>query len=188
MFLPQDTPFGGDAFGRAASHMRLPATASVASAAPIEISATPSATISTGQGWIVRPAQRSDLWAAAELMHDSFAGGPKGGFDRWLTTVRLALDLEQRLTPWAWSRHLQLVAEEDDGGGLIGFAELWAEDDQCIEDTEAIVPQPALFNVCVAEAAQGRGIGRELMSVSESQCRAWGERFLFLKARGEPEP
>ena len=50
------------------------------------------------------------------------------------------------------------------------------------------MPQPALFNVCVAEAAQGRGIGRELMSVSESQCRAWGERFLFLKARGEPEP
>ena len=136
--------------------MRVPiATSPVASSTAPIAPVTPIA-ISTGQGWVVRPAQRSDLWAAAELMHDSFAGGPKGGVDRWLTTCRLALDLEQRLTPWAWSRHLQLVAEEDDGGGLIGFAELWAKDDQCIEDTEAIVPQPALFNVCVAEAAQGQ--------------------------------
>ena len=169
--------------------MRVPLATSAApvasSTAPIATPATPSP-ISTGQGWVVRPAQRSDLWAAAELMHDSFAGGPKGGVDRWLTTCRLALDLEQRMTPWAWSRHLQLVAEEADsseGDGLIGFAELWAEDDQCVEDTEASVPQPALFNVCVAKAAQGRGIGRELMSVSESQCRTWGERFLFLKVR-----
>ena len=160
--------------------MRVPIATS-----PVASSTAPIA-ISTGQGWVVRPAQRSDLWAAAELMHDSFAGEPKGGVDRWLTTCRLALDLEQRMTPWAWSRHLQLVAEEADsslGDGLIGFAELWAEDDQCVEDTEASVPQPALFNVCVAEAAQGRGIGRELMSVSESQCRSWGERFLFLKVR-----
>ena len=171
----------------AAERMRVPTAISTiaSSTAPIVTSATPTA-ISIGQGWVVRPAQRSDLWAAAELMHDSFAGGPKGGVDRWLTTVRLALDLEQRMTPWAWSRHLQLVAEEADsssGDGLIGFAELWAEDDKCVEDTEASVPQPALFNVCVAEAAQGRGIGRELMSVSESQCRTWGERFVFLKVR-----
>jgi len=158
----------------------------VASAAPPSTTPGGEGQYGTGQGWVVRPAQRRDLWACAELMHDSFAGGPKGGVDRWLTTCRLALDLEQRMTPWSWSRHLQLVAEETDsssGDGLIGFAELWAEDDQCIEDTEASVPQPALFNVCVAQTAQGRGIGRELMSVSEDQCRTWGEKFLFLKVQ-----
>jgi len=128
-------------------------------------------------------AQRSDLWGAASLMHDAFAAPDRRGVERWLTTCRLALDLEQRMTPWAWDRHRQYVAEGASGSGLLGFAELWAEDNACLEAVNSSVPQPALFNVCVAREARGRGIGRALLRRSEEQCVAWGERYLFLKVK-----
>lgn len=136
--------------------------------------------------WIVRPAARSDLWRAATLMQDAFTAPGRPGIDRWLTTCRLALDIEQRMTPWDWARHRQFVVEAasaGEGEGLLGFAELWAEDDACLEDRNATVPQPALFNVCVSPAAEGRGIGRALLQRAEEECLAWEERYLFLKVK-----
>lgn len=144
--------------------------------------------------WRIRPATRSDILPIALLMGDSFAAQeptfsspkPQSSFDKWLTTGLLALDIERRCTTWAWSRHLQLVAESS-GGGLVGFVEIWGEDEDSIGNRDAPTPQPCLFNLCVQQNARRLGIAQALIERCEATCLEWGERELFLKVRLDNE-
>jgi ribosomal protein S18 acetylase RimI-like enzyme len=151
--------------------------------------------LSTSAPHTVRLAQRNDLAKLAVLLHDSFraqeptftsaasfAGDTKRELVRAMTIVRLALDMEQRLTPWDWCRHAQLVAENSNGQ-LLGFVEVWAEDALSLHNTSAVTPQPVLFNLCVAPDARRTGVARDLVRAVEGQCRRWDEELLFLKVR-----
>ena len=149
----------------------------------------------------VRLARRTDLLPLAVLVHDtfaayeptyetsaSFAAGPvRSAWLRAVTTARLALDIEQRMTPWDWCRHAMFVAESADGR-LVGFCECWGEDAASLGNASATAPQPVLFNLCVAEDARRTGIARDLVHGCERQCVSWGDRQLFLKVREDNEP
>ena len=153
--------------------------------------------LSTSAPHTVRLAQRNDLAKSAVLLHDSFraqeptfksaasfAGDTKRELVRAMTIVRLALDMEQRSTPWDWCRHAQLVAENSNGQ-LLGFVEVWAEDASSLHNTSAVTPQPVLFNLCVAPDARRTGVARDLVRAVEDQCRRWEEELLFLKVRSD---
>lgn len=96
--------------------------------------------------------------------------------------------MEQRMTPWDWCRHAQLVAENTADGRLLGFVECWAEDAGALHNTSAVTPQPVLFNLCVAPEARRTGVARDLVRAVEGQCRTWDERLLFLKVRHDNQP
>lgn len=139
----------------------------------------------------VRLAQRKDLLPLAALLYDSFAAPEdslrpyesrtRSWWDAQTIKLRIAMDLEQRMTPWDWSRHAQLVAEATTGD-LVGFAEVWGEDKDSLANPTAQTPQPVLFNVCVAEDARRLGVGNSLLQRCEEQCSAWGDG-MYLKVR-----
>ena len=126
---------------------------------------------------------RDDIFPIARLVHDSFAGEgrtylsptSRSWFDVASTIVLLALDIERRCTTWDWSRHAQLVAESAEGQ-LLGFVEVWAEDEDSVGNLSAVTPQPCLFNLCVTPSARRLGVARELIEQSERKCLEWGER------------
>jgi len=156
----------------------------------------------------IRLAERRDIWPIATLLHDAFAaseptfsssadlsgfvgsllfsGASKRSRLRLLTIARLALDIEQRMTPWDWCRHAQLVAEGSDGQ-LLGFVEVWAEDAEALRNASSATPQPVLFNLAVAEGARRSGVGGDLARGCVEQCQGWGESRLFLKVKGDNE-
>ena len=136
----------------------------------------------------VRRVKRSDLIAASTLLYDAFAVSSRGaGTPRsWLvaltTKARLASDIEQRMTPWEWGRHAQLIAE-DAAGRPLGFVEVWGEDAAALSNRSSLTPQPVLFNLCVASDARRAGVARQLVGRSEEECRSWGDEELYLKVR-----
>jgi ribosomal protein S18 acetylase RimI-like enzyme len=133
----------------------------------------------------VRQARREDMWSLCSLLHDSFAAvdpTPLAPVRALSYKVRLALDIEQRMTPWDWTRHTQLVAE-DPAGQLLGFAEVWGEDTSSLNNASAATPQPVLFNLCVDPTARRSGVARLLVARSEEFCQLWGEEQIFLKVR-----
>jgi len=107
---------------------------------------------------------------------------------RLFQVARLALDMEQRMTPWHWCRHAQLVAEDAVDGAILGYVEVWAEDAASLQNLSAVTPQPVLFNLCVAPNARRSGVARDLVRECEAQCSSWGEDNLFLKVRGDNRP
>ena len=149
-------------------------------------------------GVSVRLARRSDLLPLALLVSDSFAAEERfaeityesartrGWLERQVTTARVALDIERRLTPWDWCRHAQLVAEDADGK-ILGFAELWGEDGDSLRNVSALTPQPAIFNLCVATAARRRGVAQALLERCETVGSSWGDGQLYLKVREDNE-
>ena len=149
-----------------------------------------SAMAATAPAWTVRTMRRSDILPIAKLLQDSFAGEgrtflspkPRSQLDVAVTTVRLALDIERRCTTWDWARHSQLVAESAEGS-LLGFVEVWGEDQDSVGNLSAITPQPCLFNLCVAPGARRLGVARALIEQCEQKCLDWGEQELFLKVR-----
>ena len=70
----------------------------------VRAAAALSASAPATEAWRLRPARRGDLWRVATLLNDAFVLAP-GGRDVLAvleTKVRLALDVEKRLTPWDW--------------------------------------------------------------------------------------
>ena len=147
----------------------------------------------------IRLARRTDLPALASLLYESFAVqsiAPTEGMDdrsvpvprSWLevaiTKGRLAADIEQRMTPWDWSRHAQIVAE-DENGRAVGFVEVWGEDAMALYNETAQTPQPVLFNLCVSSDARRGGVARMLVQRCEEECRSWGDPELYLKVRDD---
>ncbi|KAL3926434.1 MAG: hypothetical protein SGPRY_003299 [Prymnesium sp.] len=145
-------------------------------------------------GFSVRPMRRSDILPAASLLESSFAAdrftfmspNSRSWLDVYWTSLLLALDIERRCTTWDWSRHLQLVAESAEGR-LLGFVEVWGEDESSIGNVSAITPQPCLFNLCVSREMRRLGIARSLIERCEQTCIEWGESELFLKVRDDNE-
>ena len=137
----------------------------------------------------VRLVNRSDLFAAATLLYDAFAVSRQPA--SWLVAVatkaRLALDIEQRMTPWDWGRHAQLIAE-DSSGRPLGFVEVWGEDATALSNRSSQTPQPVLFNLCVASGARRAGVARLLVERSEDECRSWGDEEVYLKVREDNLP
>ncbi|KAL1496170.1 hypothetical protein AB1Y20_014787 [Prymnesium parvum] len=137
--------------------------------------------------WTVRVMRRADILPIARLLETSFAGEAHASWSSALATqALLALDVERRCTTWEWSRHLQLVAESAEGR-LLGFAEVWGEDEASVGNQSAHTPQPCLFNLCVARDARRRGVARALIQRCEEACAGWGEAELFLKVRDDNE-
>lgn len=146
----------------------------------------------------VRLAERRDILPLARLVQESFAAGRYGEvtyasvrrtpLEALVTTLRVGLDIERRLTPWDWCRHAQVVAESGEGRDrrIVGFVEVWGEDRSSLHNVSALSPQPMIFNLCVAAAARRRGVARALLDRCEEQCRVvWGEDALFLKVRDD---
>lgn len=147
-----------------------------------------------------RLAERRDVVPLAVLVERSFAAGYVGGeptyestrhrgwLEQPITAFRVGFDIERRLTPWDWCRHAQIVAtDEDDDSKIVGFCEVWGEDAAALRNESAIVPQPVLFNVCVASEARRRGVGRSLLAAAEDVCRSWGDECWYLKVRADNE-
>lgn len=149
--------------------------------------------------WAVRVAARRDLLPVAEVMHDAFAPDGRANteptygstvyrrswLEKQLTKLRLAIDIERRLTPWDWRKHRQLVLEDQASGEILGFAEVWAEDRAALGNVTSLTPQPVLFNLCVAEKARRDGAAAALVARCEEHCAAWGEACVFLKVRAD---
>ena len=131
--------------------------------------------------WHVRPMSRADIIPAVHLVHESFGGAAPGPSWR-VTQLKIALDIEQRCTPWHWSRHAQLVAESLSSEGLLSIVEMWGENEGSVGNESAVSPQPCLFNLCVVPHARRSGIARALLDACEDACLDWGGRELFLKA------
>ncbi|EOD08525.1 hypothetical protein EMIHUDRAFT_217217 [Emiliania huxleyi CCMP1516] len=98
-----------------------------------------------------------------------------------VTQLKTALDIEQRCTPWHWSRHAQLVAESLSSEGLLGFVEMWGENEGSVGNESAVAPQPCLFNLCVVPHARRSGIARALLDACEDACLDWGGSVLALR-------
>lgn len=150
-------------------------------------------------GLTVRLAERRDLLPIARLVETSFAvnrrnlesinyisSRPRGWLEEQITTVRVGLDIERRLTPWDWARHAQFVAE-DGTGSIVGFCEVWGEDAESLRNESAVTPQPVLFNLCVADSARRRGVAQALMRDCEERCSVWGDAQMYLKVRQDNE-
>ena len=136
---------------------------------------------------VVRDPVRGEVWGIASLIEESFSARERNVVERTYNTARLAFDIERRLTPWHWSRHRQLVAE-DGAGRLIGFIELWGEDDKTLGCEAAQSPQPCVFNLCVASDVRGQGVGRALLRRAEELCADLRQPTLYLKVAPDNEP
>lgn len=152
--------------------------------------------------YTVRLAERRDLLPLSKLVEEAFASNcwsvddgslverERGVFElleAQATALRIALDIERRMTPWDWARHAQLVAAADDGGELLGFVEIWGEDKESLGNASAQTPQPVLFNLCVAASARRRGVAQQLIQRCEEFCTEWGDMEVFLKVREDNE-
>lgn len=151
----------------------------------------------------VRLARRHDLLPASGIVERAFSvceryGGKveamnaterskRGWLEVQTTRLRIAWDVEQRMTPWDWKRHAQVVAEDAMTGSIIGFAEVWGEDFEALNNASAKNPQPVLFNLCVSNQARGRGVARGMLAMCEDQVRGWGDSNLWLQVRGDNE-
>ena len=136
---------------------------------------------------VVRDPARGEVWRIASLVEESFGACERSYVERAYNTARLAFDIERRLTPWHWSRHRQLVAE-DGTGRLVGFIELWGEDDSTLGRDEAQSPQPCVFNLCVADDSRRQGVGRALLKRAEEHCAEWRQPTVYLKVAPNNEP
>jgi len=138
----------------------------------------------------MRPMARADILPATRLVYDSFRSDskptPNSPWFALTTKAKIALDIEQRCTPWDWSRHAQLVAQSAEGD-LMGFVEVWGENERSVGDPSAAMPQPCLFNLCVDPRARRLGVARALVGRCEQECVEWGESQLFLKVRTDNE-
>ena len=146
----------------------------------------------------VRLAQRRDLLPLSGVVERSFAAPVDGSrttsfsssqaytaLDALNTRIRIGLDIERRMTPWDWCRHAQVIAEDRASGRILGFAEVWGEDAESLNNLTAKSPQPVLFNLCVAREARRRGVALALLSKCEEQCLRWGDETLHLKVRDD---
>ena len=106
-----------------------------------------------------------------------------GPLDSLNTRLRLALDVESRMTPWDWCRHAQVVAEDAQSGRILGFAEVWGEDAESLNNLTAKSPQPVVFNLCVAKEARRRGVAMGMLARCEEEAARWGDEALHLKVR-----
>jgi ribosomal protein S18 acetylase RimI-like enzyme len=120
-------------------------------------------------------------------LDDSFAANAaeRSPWEALVARGRLALDLERRLTPWDWCRHQQFVAEDLTSRRIVGFAELWAENAAACGASDAITPQPVVFNLCVSPSARRQGIASQLLAQCEAGAAEWGEPGLYLKVEVE---
>jgi L-amino acid N-acyltransferase YncA len=96
----------------------------------------------------LRPAAHSDAPALADIYNEGIEG-------RQATFETRPRDLEE-VGAWIGERLPFLVAEDVDGA-IVGFARVSAYSDRCVYDGVGE------HGVYVAGAAQGRGVGRELL-------------------------
>ena len=144
----------------------------------------------------IRLANRADLIPLSGMMERAFAAPADGSrrttfnsatsygpLDSLNTRLRLALDVESRMTPWDWCRHAQVVAEDAQSGRILGFAEVWGEDAESLNNLTAKSPQPVVFNLCVAKEARRRGVAMGMLARCEEEAARWGDEALHLKVR-----
>ena len=164
---------------------------------PSALAAAPSTTLSH----TVRMARRGDLPQLSGVVERAFAATTEGSgevtfmssgkrtlLETLETRFRIGLDMERRNTPWDWCRHAQVVAEDASTGQILGFAEVWGEDEESLYNMSSLSPQPALFNVCVSSGARRRGVASSLVRKCEEVCRQWGDECMHLKVRGLISP
>jgi len=158
----------------------------LAPAAALNTLSTPTA-VSTKRVHRVRLARREEIWSIAGLLDASFAANAaeRSPWEARVARGRLALDLERRLTPWDWCRHQLLVAEDLASSRIVGFAELWAENAAACGVSDAVTPQPVVFNLCVSPSARRQGIASHLLAQCEAGAAEWGEPGLYLKVEVE---
>jgi ribosomal protein S18 acetylase RimI-like enzyme len=169
-------------------HMQLLVAALlVAPAAALNALSTTPAALFAPRVHRVRLARRDEIWSIAGLLDASFAAktAERSPWEALVARGRLALDLERRLTPWDWCRHLQFVAEDLTSNRIVGFAELWAENAAACGVSDAVTPQPVVFNLCVATSARRQGIASQLLAQCEAGAAEWGEPGLYLKVEVE---
>lgn len=143
-------------------------------------------------------ARRGDLPQLSEVVERAFAATTEGSgevtfmssgkrtlFETLETRFRIGLDMERRNTPWDWCRHAQVVAEDISTGKILGFAEVWGEDEESLYNMSSQTPQPALFNLCVSASARRRGVASSLVKKCEEVCQQWGDESLHLKVRDD---
>ncbi|MEZ5639493.1 MAG: GNAT family N-acetyltransferase [Burkholderiaceae bacterium] len=128
-------------------------------------------TLEPGQNVTVRPVLPQD----AALQHDFFTHqmGKHSRYQRFMISMReLPCSTVQYFTRIDYHDHFALIAEtfDDQGHRQVGDARFVRESGQ---------PATAEFALAVADAWQGRSIGRRLLQALASAAQAQGVRMLF---------
>jgi ribosomal-protein-alanine N-acetyltransferase len=113
-------------------------------------------------GLSFRRAQREDVERVMEIEREGF-------LHPW------SRELIERELGHAWSQ--VLLAEEADGGAVVGYIVFWLVHDEV-----------HVLNVATAIAARRRGVGRALMEAAEGDGRRRGARIATLEVRRSNVP
>jgi ribosomal-protein-alanine N-acetyltransferase len=111
---------------------------------------------------VLRLARADDVERVMEIEHEGF-------LHPW------SRELIERELGHPWSR--LLLAEDGDGGAVVGYVVFWIVHDEV-----------HVLNVATALAARRRGVARALMDAAEEEGRRRGCRLSTLEVRRSNEP